>query len=138
VTAGNFTTCKRCDDAMDGCLICNSSDTCLACNNDYFLDLTSTPLTPKCKLCTTLPNCLKCFNNSVCIECALGFYTNRNTCSKCHLNCLACEASATNCTQCAKGFYVNMPDSYTCTSCSLGCLSCNNSNFCFECRTGMY
>ena len=123
---------------MEGCAICNASDTCIACNNDYYIDSVTTPLTHKCKLCNNISNCLKCYNDTVCVECMVGYYKNGNGCLACHTNCLACEAVASNCTQCAQGWYANMPTSYTCTRCATGCLSCNNSNFCFECQNGMY
>ncbi len=123
---------------MEGCTICNSSDACVACNNDYFLDTITTSLTPKCKVCTTIPNCVKCLDDTVCIQCIVGYFKNGNTCDVCHANCLACESLATNCTQCTRGWYVSMPNSFTCIRCTTGCLSCNNSNFCFECQNGMY
>lgn len=61
ITATNLTA--TCSSAMPGCLICNTSAVCLECHNEYYVSLN------KCVACNTigtLPNCLKCYNNTYC------------------------------------------------------------------------
>lgn len=125
---------------MVACLTCNDSNTCISCNNFYYINNTIN----KCLLCnTSLSNCVTCSSNLTCLTCIatpniILYNSTCRFCSKLMAHCVNCITS-TNCTLCDPTYIVNNISPSTCTLCSLvmfGCYVCTSYSTCTKCSVG--
>ncbi|XP_075868908.1 R-spondin-3 [Nelusetta ayraudi] len=124
-----------------GCLTCSDYNGCLSCKPRFFMHLERIGM-KQIGVCMT--------------SCPLGFYgtrsPERNTCTKCRLECDSCF-NKNFCTRCRAGFYLHLgkcqeicPEGLVgsdtqreCVSrCPADCDSCVNSETCTRCRPGLY
>ncbi|CAG9333442.1 unnamed protein product [Blepharisma stoltei] len=118
----NGFNCTKCQDT--NCTACEGagSNTCMLCNNPYFLDQKNCTLCPKgqysdglqCHTCEDT-NCTKCAGNGTetCLECEVNLFLVKGTCQTC-----------------APG---NYSADGKCTPCGLGCDLCDNKSVCHDC-----
>ncbi|XP_067366037.1 R-spondin-3 isoform X2 [Channa argus] len=124
-----------------GCLTCSDYNGCLSCKPRFFMHLERIGM-KQIGVCLT--------------SCPPGFYgtrsPDRNTCTKCRLECDSCF-NKNFCTRCRAGFYLhlgkcqeNCPDGLVRSDtqrecvprCPAECESCVNSETCTLCRPGLY
>ncbi len=83
-------------------LACNATSTCTACKMGYFLKAS------QCFDCPALPNCLYCntLNNTLCISCNGGFYSDSGVCRSCgQTGCASCSSDI-YCTDAQDGYFL--------------------------------
>lgn len=95
----------------DGCLLCfrgcfkclGDPNTCILCNNYYFLNSSSST----CEQCSI--NCRTCTNATVCTNCDAGYFLVNNSCivPTAISNCLTYDSALTSCTACDFGYNLN-------------------------------
>ncbi|EAL44430.1 tyrosine kinase putative [Entamoeba histolytica] len=91
---------QQCISCHKSCATCKNSNSCLSCNNDYFLP--------------------KDFNND----------KNESLCRpKSDIN-MTCQADANGCTTCNDGYWINLDDesAYNCSLCPSECETCQYSS----------
>ena len=150
VTSGYFIHdggCYKCD---SNCNICAGKDTCLKCNNNFFLTKSG-----KCVACFSA--CKKCDDESKCIECIDGSYLKMpngeacdlctgdgvtkedstiKKCWSCEDNCKVCSSSDLSiCTTCNDGYYKR---GGICLPCAEFCATCSELHSCTSCTNGYY
>ena len=95
----------------DNCVLC-SSQVCLGCSNNYFLDpITKTCLPVNTRSCAIYKEGFPYF----CLECVQGYFmTEKNYCESCPSNCLHCVDFST-CVVCENDYrkYLNKCISYS-------------------------
>ncbi|KAL4502619.1 hypothetical protein ABPG73_014376 [Tetrahymena malaccensis] len=119
----------NCDSSCKTCSKPKDSNTCLSCNDGFFLDGT------KCSICTT--PCKTCsISSSKCFSCVANytFDSSKNQCTPdCDTSCKTCSIpkDANQCLSCNDGAFL---DGTKCTLCTLPCKTCDTSSTkCLSC-----
>lgn len=108
-----LTTNYTCLSCPIGCSQCTSTDNCLNCQNNYYLNQAT------CLSGTS--NCLVLTSQGQCEQCILGYYLNQAICSPCVNFCIICNNGV--CSTCSNGFGINST-SGSCYPCGGSCTSC--------------
>ena len=78
---------RNCDECDKSCKTCINKDTCLSCNDNYYLIPESTQ-----KLCKHMNESIGCINitQSGCLQCKEGMYLSNYECFNCPHECKTC------------------------------------------------
>ncbi|KAL4454048.1 hypothetical protein ABPG73_009847 [Tetrahymena malaccensis] len=115
-----------CDSSCKTCSIPNNSNSCLSCNNGYYLNASN-----QCLTCQV--PCGNCIDSSTkCLSCTPAqnytFDSSNNSCSvKCDSSCKTCSLpnNSNSCLSCNNGYYLNA--SNQCLPCQAPCGNCIDS-----------
>ena len=162
----NFAGCRTCDTStltcstcLDGyymddsgacrqcswsCMRCTSTSSCSSCtppfyqpyqpdyNNyyGYYLDSSNS-----CQS-SSVTGCSLFSSDGTCLACLPGFAFSSDTCNKCPLYCVECDAAGTTCTKCSATYAYYDQSLSKCELCSSNCKTCTSGNNCLECEVG--
>ncbi|CAD8203433.1 unnamed protein product [Paramecium octaurelia] len=154
------TISNTCESCIQNCIICNTSSTCVRCDESYYW---KSQICVSCKFpcntclsdqfCLTISNqlyyiddaitdlnqinsfsckppCKKCYSNEQCIDCVDGLYFENNNCSQCDTTCKTCKNQSSFCTSCNSGYLLLKNICYKCLD--ENCQNCNP--FCESCN----
>ncbi|OAF67373.1 hypothetical protein A3Q56_04891, partial [Intoshia linei] len=148
---------KKCTSCKSNCFECTNKTECVSCYSGYCVDekndcIFTTKNCHSCKYdsisqsqsCTSCVQgynlefclecssfCVKCLDNTQCVECRIGTYLENSLCKKCPNNCKDCFSNL-ECNECSEMFYFNNV-SNECEACPKNCLSCQSENNCEQC-----
>lgn len=100
---------------ISGCLVYDSSATCLACSSGLILNLARTACNSTVLTGLVDPNCNQTFAvvSPICAQCSLGYYFSNGNCTSCGSNnitsgCMACDPfNGESCILCSPNYYMN-------------------------------
>lgn len=130
-----LTSNNTCGNCIGNCAVCSDGQSCLACNNGFYLNSNQNG----CLACPA--HCGICTTNTSCNQCYDGYYPKLGVCYPCSSSCIECN-TLNQCTQCASGYYLEFANGIPtgdCLACSYPCRTCTeNSTICTSCQTGYY
>lgn len=120
----NITSCKKCSEAMTGCVNCTANNKCTQCIESGWRKNGDT-----CEECTGVDKCMKCDTKAAeCQKCIAGRNLIKigetQICELCQATCIDC-ASRNTCNKCQTGYYLN--SSRVCIKAPTNCNAYNMS-----------
>lgn len=95
-------TCKNCNAKINNCYSCIEPNTCLKCEDNYYLKSNA------CVKCPFDDKCAEC-TETKCLKCKFGYFmSGNNTCSTCFQDCATCLSAESNkCLSCNQNFFLS-------------------------------